>query len=84
MRRRGHFVRRAEGSTHRRRGGLVAEPADDQRGLGHWTYLGTGWTTDAQTILANAAAARAREYDQWKAAQRTNRTNREPSDERTM
>ena len=34
-------------------------------------YLGA---TDAQTLLANAAAARAREYDQWKAAHRRTRT----------
>ena len=36
--------------------------------IGHWTYVGTGWATDTQRLLATAAAARAREYDQWKAA----------------
>ena len=47
--------------------------ADDQDEttlvIGHWTYAGTGWATEAQTILATAAAARAREYDQWRAEQ---------------
>lgn len=47
--------------------------ADDDEAtlvIGEWSYVGTGWANDAQTILANAAAARAREYDQWKAEQR--------------
>ena len=48
--------------------------ADDQDEttlvVGHWTCAGTGWATEAQTVLATAAAARAREYDQWKAEQR--------------
>jgi hypothetical protein len=45
--------------------------------IGHWSYAGTGWRTEAQRVLANAAAARAREYDQWKAQQRkTQRTRR--------
>ena len=48
--------------------------ADDQDEttlvVGRWTYAGTGWATEAQTVLATAAAARAREYDQWKAEQR--------------
>jgi hypothetical protein len=38
--------------------------------IGHWQYLGTGWPTEGQRLLAIAAAARAREYDQWKAQQR--------------
>ena len=38
--------------------------------IGHWSYAGTGWRTDAERVLANAAAARAREYDQWKAERR--------------
>ena len=37
--------------------------ADDERDttlvIGHWTYAGTGWRTDAERILATAAAARA-------------------------
>jgi len=38
--------------------------------IGHWHYVGSGWNTDAERVLAIAAAARAREYDQWRAAQR--------------
>ncbi|EWT06049.1 MULTISPECIES: replication initiator [Intrasporangiaceae] len=40
--------------------------------IGHWTYAGTGWDTDGDTELAKAAAARAREYAQERAAQRMN------------
>ncbi|GGM20298.1 replication initiator [Promicromonospora citrea] len=36
---------------------------------GSWTYAGTGWSTNGEKELAEAAAARAREYAQWKAAQ---------------
>ncbi len=36
--------------------------------VGSWQYLGTGWATEAERILALAAAARAREYDQEHAA----------------
>ncbi len=35
--------------------------------IGDWHYTGTGWTTDGEKELAEAAAARAREYAQWKA-----------------
>ena len=35
--------------------------------FGQWHYLGSGWSTDGQRVLATAAAARAREYDQFKA-----------------
>jgi hypothetical protein len=38
--------------------------------IGHWSYAGTGWATEGERVLAVAAAARAREYDQWKAEQR--------------
>jgi hypothetical protein len=38
--------------------------------VGHWQYVSSGWATDGQRVLAIAAAARAREYDQWKAEQR--------------
>ena len=37
--------------------------------IGHWAYAGTGWDTDGETALANAAAARAREYAKEKAEQ---------------
>ncbi|MGO4596093.1 replication initiator [Terrabacter sp. 2RAF25] len=39
--------------------------------VGHWTYAGSGWDTDGDAELAKAAAARAREYAQERAAQRT-------------
>jgi len=35
--------------------------------IGQWHYLGTGWATEGERALATAAAARAREYAQWKA-----------------
>ena len=38
--------------------------------IGHWHHVGTGWNTEAERVLAIAAAARAREYAQWRAAQR--------------
>jgi hypothetical protein len=38
--------------------------------VGHWQYVSSGWATDGQRVLAIAAAARAREYAQWKAEQR--------------
>ena len=37
--------------------------------IGNWHYVGSGWNTDAERVLAIAAAARAREYAQWRAAQ---------------
>jgi hypothetical protein len=52
---------------------LAEDDHDTTLVIGTWTYAGTGWPTDAQTLLATAAAARAREHDQWKAAQRTNK-----------
>jgi len=39
--------------------------------VGAWTYAGSGWTTTGEKELAEAAAARAREYAQWKATTRT-------------
>lgn len=32
-----------------------------------WRYESTGWDTSTDQALATAAAARAREYAQWKA-----------------
>lgn len=57
---------------------LLADDAEETTlVIGHWRYAGTGWANEAETLLATAAAARAREYDQWKAEQRrTKRTNR--------
>ncbi len=46
--------------------------ADDETTLviGSWTYQGSGWTNAGDKALADAAAARAREYEQWRAAGR--------------
>lgn len=35
--------------------------------IGSWTYAGTGWPRPGDAVLAVAAAARAREYAQWRA-----------------
>lgn len=57
---------------------LLADDEDDTTlVIGHWHYAGTGWASEGETILATAAAARAREYDQWKAQQRRQRTSGE-------
>ncbi len=55
---------------------LADEDTETTLVVGHWQYLGSGWATEGQRILAIAAAARAREYDQWKAEQRR-RTSRD-------
>ena len=41
--------------------------------IGEWAYQGTGWTNPGDEALALAAAARAREYDQWRS--QTKNTN---------
>lgn len=41
--------------------------------IGDWRFAGTGWETPGDAALARAAAARAREYAQWRAEQRRNR-----------
>jgi hypothetical protein len=50
--------------------------ADEETTLvvGSWKFEGTGWTSPGDEALALAAAARAREYDQWR-AQTKNTTN---------
>ena len=46
---------------------LLADDEDETTVvIGSWTYLGTGWRDAAEEALALAAAARAREYDQWR------------------
>jgi len=52
---------------------LADDDTDTTLVIGHWCYAGAGWRTDAERVLATAAAARAREYDQWRADQRRNR-----------
>nr|WP_051274102.1 replication initiator [Arsenicicoccus bolidensis] len=44
--------------------------------VGSWTYVGTGWPRPGDATLATAAAARAREYDQWRAQTRTHSPTR--------
>ena len=46
---------------------LLADEEETTLVIGSWTYQGTGWTRDGDQALAMAAAARAREYAQWKA-----------------
>lgn len=47
---------------------LLAEDNDETTlVVGSWTYGGTGWPRPGDAVLAVAAAARAREYAQWKA-----------------
>lgn len=43
--------------------------------VGHWQYLGTGWASDGEAALATAAAVRAREYAQQRAATNTGDDN---------
>jgi hypothetical protein len=49
---------------------LAEDDHDTTLVIGSWSYAGTGWSSDAQTVLATAAAARAREHDQWQAGRR--------------
>ena len=54
---------------------LLADDEDETTlVIGEWAYQGTGWTNAGDEALALAAAARAREYDQWRA--QTENTNR--------
>lgn len=43
--------------------------------VGHWLYVGSGWATEGERVLAIAAAARAREHAQWTAKQTRRRHN---------
>ncbi|MBO0609576.1 replication initiator [Myceligenerans salitolerans] len=49
---------------------------DDETTLvvGEWTFRAAGWGSPGDKILADAAAARAREYAQWQADQRKQNT----------
>ena len=49
---------------------LADEETETTLVVGHWQYLGTGWATEAERVLAVAAAARAREYDRQRAEER--------------
>jgi hypothetical protein len=61
---------------------LADEDTETTLVVGHWQYVGSGWATEGQRILAIAAAARVREYDQWRAEQRR-RTSRDRATEGT-
>ncbi|GAA1826975.1 hypothetical protein JOF54_001841 [Microlunatus capsulatus] len=49
---------------------LLADEEETTLVIGRWSYLGSGWADEGETALAAAAAARAREYAQEKAAAR--------------
>jgi hypothetical protein len=53
---------------------LMADDAEETTlVIGQWAFAGTGWETAGDAAMAKAAAARAREYAQWKAANRPTR-----------
>ena len=47
---------------------MADEDAETTLVIGQWSFAGTGWETPGDAAMAKAAAARAREYAQWKAA----------------
>jgi len=49
---------------------LADEDEETTLVVGHWHYVGCGWASEGERVLAIAAAARAREYAQWRAEQR--------------
>ena len=49
---------------------LADDDHDTTLVIGQWQYLGSGRATDGERVLAVAAAARAREYAQWRAEER--------------
>ncbi|MCL2090336.1 MAG: hypothetical protein FWH11_03775, partial [Micrococcales bacterium] len=48
---------------------LLADDQETTLVVGHWTFIAAGWDNPGDKALADAAAARAREYAQWKADQ---------------
>ncbi|MGY4644419.1 replication initiator [Cellulomonas sp. URHB0016] len=86
LRRARRRFQRLAATTHRNSGVLdtgdlearLMADADDRSTLvvGSWTYQGSGWPRAGDKALADAAAARAREYARWRADQRTNRPAR--------
>ena len=64
---------------------LLADDDETTLVVGSWAYQGSGWSSPGDEALALAAAARAREYDQWRATQRkTALTNYSGEKPRTM
>lgn len=55
---------------------LMADEEETTLVIGQWAFAGTGWETQGDAAMAKAAAARAREYAQWKAANRPTRGRR--------
>lgn len=49
---------------------MAGEDEETTLVIGQWAFAGTGWDTPGDAAMAKAAAARAREYAQWKAAQK--------------
>jgi hypothetical protein len=49
---------------------LIADNDETTQVIGSWVYAGIGWANEGETALATAAAARAREYAQDRAAAR--------------
>jgi hypothetical protein len=47
---------------------LADDDHDTTLVVGRWQYVGSGWATEGERVLAVAAAARAREYAQWRAS----------------
>ena len=56
---------------------LLADEEETILVIGEGAYQGSGWTNPGDEALALAAAARAREYDQWRA--QTKNTNNDRS-----
>lgn len=52
---------------------LADDDQDTTLVIGQWQYVGSGWAIEGERVLAVAAAARAREYAQWRAEQRNER-----------
>ncbi|MCL2092213.1 MAG: hypothetical protein FWH11_13605 [Micrococcales bacterium] len=46
---------------------LLADDTETTLVVGQWTFIAAGWDNPGDKALADAAAARAREYAQWKA-----------------
>jgi hypothetical protein len=49
---------------------LAEDAAETTLVVGSWTFQGSGWPEPGDAALAASAAARAREYDQWRAQER--------------
>lgn len=56
---------------------LLADDEETTIVVGSWNYAGTGWPSPGDAELALAAAARAREYAQWRADQRKHTSKHE-------